>query len=361
MTVYYVVLILIILFCGIAKRYDMVFDGKISVRSTYNHSKIALQLFVLSIAILIFVAGFRYYVGTDFGGYYNGYQRYANEFMDKLIEFDEPGFAFISWITVLIGGNGATTIFLSSLITITLFSITIYKYSDNLLFAILLYIFLGCWHGGFNGIRQYLAAAIVFFGFKYLIKRELLKYLICIFIAFLFHASASVMILAYFIAHRKVNFSNIMILVVASIVALYSFDKLLEIAGFILDNEYQLSNDYITNSVNILRVLAAVAPSVLFLIMYYGKNLTDYQNLCINLLIMNAVIWVSTSNSTYLARAGIYTAPFLIIAIPELLKGLTRKNRITITLIIILAYVYFWWYEVSNGSTLNNFQFVFVK
>lgn len=361
MVVYYVVLILTTFFCGTAHRYDIVSDDKLMANRTYKHSKTALQLFVLTVAILVFVAGFRYYVGTDFSGYYNGYERYADEFFDRLIELDEPGYAFISWLTVLVGGDGVMAIFLSSLLTIGLFSVTIYKYSDNLFFATILYIFLGCWHGGFNGVRQYLAATVVFFGFKYIREKKLLKYLLCIFIAFLFHASASVMVLAYFVVYRKVNFANVMILAVGSIVALYSFDRLLEIAGFILDNEYELSNDYITNSVNALRVLAAVAPPVLFLIMYYKRELTDYQNLCMNLLIMNAVVRVATSNSTYLARAGIYTAPFLIIAIPELLKGLNKSNRRIITVVTTLAYAYFWWYEVSNGSALNNFQFVFTN
>ena len=69
----------------------------------------------------------------------------------------------------------------------------------------------------------------------------------------------------------------------------------------------------------------------------------------------------ATSNSTYLARMGIYTAPFLTVAIPDLVKGLNPKNRKVIRCIIPLAYLFFWLFEISNSYTLRNFQFIWQK
>ena len=104
-----------------------------------------------------------------------------------------------------------------------------------LLPATLLYIFLGCWHGAFNGIRQYLAAAIIFSGVNFIKERKFWKYALIVFIAFLFHSSAILMIFPYFIANNKVSLSNILFLITASIVILFSFSEVLQFTGFLLN------------------------------------------------------------------------------------------------------------------------------
>ena len=40
----------------------------------------------------------------------------------------------------------------------------------------MLYIFIGAWHGSFNGMRQYLAAAILFSGHRFIKERKFKEY-----------------------------------------------------------------------------------------------------------------------------------------------------------------------------------------
>ena len=360
MGIYFVVIILVALFCKLAIEYDYK-TIQLDVLKHNKHKQMTFVFFFLASAVLIFVAGFRYYVGSDYGNYYSGYIEAASKFGDKLKSFDEPGYYFICWIVVLLKGNGTTTIFLSSAITILLCLKTIYKNTNCLLSATLLYVFLGCWHGSFNGVRQYLAAAIIFSGLRYIKEKMFWKYALVVFIAFLFHASAIVMIFAYFVAYNKISLKNIIILIVGSLVVLFSFDEVLRFAGFILDQEYTNNSTYITNSVNVLRILVACAPAIFFIFIYQDKVITNEQKFWINMLILNGITMFATSNSTYLARMGIYTAPFSAIGIPELLKGLSVKNRKIIKISLLILYGLFWLYEINKSYALNNFQFVFGK
>lgn len=357
MSVYYITILIVSFFCLLAKNFDYK-EAQYDILNRNKHTQATMVCYIVAICVLIFVAGFRYRVGTDFGGYYLSYDRYAKEFFEHLITLDEPGFRFICWITVLLKGNGTTAIFLSTAITVFLFLKTIYKNTDCLVTATLLYVFLGCWHGSFNGVRQYLASAVIFSGIRFIKEKKFWKYALIVFIAFLFHKSAILMIFAYFVAHNKINLKNIIILVLASLIVLASFTEVVEITGFILQEDLSDEGTYLTATVNVFRVLVAIAPAVFFLIVYWKKEMTAEQRMWLNLLILNGIIMLATSNSTYFARMGIYTDTFTAIAIPELSKKFGFKNRIIIKSMILLLYMVFWFYEISISSALNNFMFV---
>ena len=357
MTTYYITILLVFGFLIMAQK-SILKDTGINNEIIYKKTPTTRLFFVLSAITLIFVAGFRYDVGSDYSNYYGSLNRFDLSFWSSLKELDEPGIKFIAKIINMVGGNATAFIFVCAFITIVLFLATIYKNTDMLLLATLLYVFMGCWHGAFNGVRQYLAAAIIFAGINFIKERKFWKYALIIFIAFLFHASAIIMIFPYFIAYNKINFRNIALLIVASIILLFSFSELLDLAGFILRNEFT-ELEYVTASVNILRVLVAIAPAVFFILVYAGRPISKDQCFWMNLLIINGIIMFATSNSTYFARIGIYTAPFSTLGIAELVKGLKPREKKVFSIIIIFAFFLFWLYSVQTSEALNNFQWVF--
>ena len=357
MLCYYITILLVFVFLCVAQN-SIVESTGLDNETISNKTHVTKTFFILVAATLIFVSGFRYYVGTDYSGYLKGFERFASTFWTNLKELNEPGIGFVAKVVSLFGGDKVAFIFVCAFITIVLSLITIYKNTDMLLLATLLYVFMGCWHGAFNGVRQYLAAAIVFAGINFIKERKFLKYALIVFIAFLFHASAIIMIFPYFIAYNKINFRNIALLIVASIILLFSFSELLDLAGFILRNEFT-ELEYVTASVNILRVLVAIAPAVFFILVYAGRPISKDQCFWMNLLIINGIIMFATSNSTYFARIGIYTAPFSTLGIAELVKGLKPREKKVFPIIIIFAFFLFWLYSIQTSEALNNFQWVF--
>lgn len=356
MTVYYVTII----FVGILSVLSQKSDYKVRriCQDRVIHTVSSKFFFFLCISVLIFVAGFRYRVGTDFNAYFMSYERYAEEFIEHLKTFDEPGLRFIAWCIVKLGGDGTAFIFATSFITIMLSMRTIYNNTSCIFMAAMLYIFCECWHGGFNGVRQYLASAIVFCGIKYIRERRFWHYLLVIWIAFLFHSSALVMLPLYFVAYNKVDFKNICLMIAGSIAVLLSFDKVLGLAGFILKEVYLGSNTYVISSVNIFRVVASVAPAAFYILMFSRKKLENDERMWLNLLIVNATIMVATSNSAYLARTGIYPNAFVVLAIPELSNKLPCNTRKIVNALALMCFFVFWWYDVSHSYSLNSFRFI---
>lgn len=310
--------------------------------------------------ILIFVAGLRYHVGADYYNYVSTYEVRKETWMLFVKSFDEPGISVLCKICSMIYDNSATLFFVCSLITIGLYMNNIKKYSTSYMFSVMMFIFCGTWAGSFGAIRQYLAAAILFAGHRYMYNRKFLKWLFIVLLAFCFHRTAIVMLPVYFIANKKINFKTIFILVIAVIFIRYSYDYIFAVMSSFKGTD-QTQYSYMNTNVNIFRVLVAVAPILLYFLTYYRNRQendreTDFYSM---MLFVNATFMLATSNSAYLARTGIYTETFIVFAFPKLLEHMEFRIRRQYKILIFICYFLYFAYQINASDSLNNFQWIF--
>lgn len=345
---------------GLAQRADAPYmlDEK---RDLFGHKQTSAFLYAIIVAFLIFVAGFRYYVGADFYAYYGHYDYYVRSLGESLRTLTEPGYPLIARLGTLIYDDGASAIFAASFFTIGLSLLVVYRHSERLLPALVLYLFLGFWDGSFNGVRQYMAVAVVFCGYSALREKKFWKYLLIIFVAYLCHRSAAVMIILYFLVHREINFRNLFVLIIVVVVGLTIYDRLFSFAGWILDDEAFGGTQYATNQVNRLRVLASVLPTMLFIALCWKQEKNERETFFLNLMILHTAIQITTMNSALLYRIGDYTTLFQVVAIPEVLKMLSRRNRSFINSFMYPLYGVLWWYEIYIHEDLNNFRWIWQR
>lgn len=358
----YAATLLLVLFCSILvdyanKRHK---EPVLKINRITSH-----YFFLIGAIILILVAGLRWEVGADFNTYERSYSVYAETWWESIVNFNEPGIRIIAAVSSFLLDDSATMFFIASAITIGLSVWTLYKYSDYFSISILLYVFIGAWHGSFNGIRQYLACAILFAGHRYIIDRKFWKYFLVVLLASFFHVSALAMILLYFIPIKQLRFKDIIMLLILIILGFSLYDPIFEIANNILINNERsaisLTNSYLNEQVSILRILVMVAPTILYLIMTPDKKLNKSDYFYINMLFVNAAIYIMTMNSAYLARFSIYTNIYVALGFPKVFKGVDKKISALIIFIALILYAMFWGYEILNSPTLNNFQWVFER
>ena len=323
-------------------------------------SKATSALLVAAVLPLIFTAGFRYEIGTDFNAYYKADQVFGGNVWEKIKTLNEPGIALLVEIINFFSKDGATYIFIFSFLTIFPTTYVLLRRSDNYTVILLLYVFTGCWHGSFNGVRQYLAATVLMLGHRYILDKKFVKYAITVLIAYCFHSSAIVMIVPYFVMRGKINFRNIFLLALGTLLVSSNYDTLFSFIGAIKDKEVVMDT-YATASVNILRVLANCAPAVLAVALYIKKDPPPEQTFYINGLIINAAAMIAAANSTYLARIGIYTSLFIPAGLPKLIRFEDKKMEKLLWVIIIALFAIFWYYEVSTYPSLNQFKWVWER
>ena len=317
-------------------------------------------VFLLSM-ILILVAGFRYQVGADYWSYAHWNISEWKQVWDRTIHFNEGGFAFLAMLSKLVVNHGQSLIFFSSIITISLYCWTIYRYHAMFLLSILLYIFTGQWQGSFNGVRQCLAAAILFAGHRYILERKLCKYFLVVFIASMFHITAVVMIIPYFLFTRKADLKQIVFLAVGSIILRLSYDRIFSVIEILKDKELNRNRLYMTNDVSIFRVLVTFVPVALYIMVCRKQHQTEEQNFYINSLFFNAFSMLAGMGSAYFGRIGIYTGAMVTIGYGHLFQLIDdeRSKKITIFSIMIMFFLYWLYSLMAAGKYIRDYQWIF--
>jgi hypothetical protein len=160
---------------------------------------------ILAFFVFTFFSGVRWKVGVDYISYYNNYLKIAKGFNPLFIK--EVGFDFITQNFARFGLHFSFYFAFFSFFQIY-FIYRTFNYERYLYpFLGVLIIFGTDYLTWMNGMRQSLAATMFVFSIQYITKRDLLKYFFVIFLASLFHKSA-ILLLVFFYIPQKDYFKN---------------------------------------------------------------------------------------------------------------------------------------------------------
>ncbi len=304
----------------------------------------------LCVAILACVAGLRFAVGSDFGAYYWGYPKWEMQFNERWKNWDEPGLSTLAKLLYPISQDGGFFIFVTAALTVSLFMFTIAKHTDDFFFTTMLYIFTS-WTGCFNGVRQFLAASILFAGHRLILDRKFIKFCIIVFIASTVHITALIMLPMYFLITQVLDLKKITFILVAGIAMIYSYDFLFKLLGIMKDSETAgADTTYAQNEIHPLRIVIAFAPIVVyFFLLFQKKHFSGKENFYMGFVFVRAAVIYGTSNSAYLNRAGIYFSPFIPMALPLLVKKFPKNQQSLVKALILILYFIVWYYVEISG------------
>ena len=196
------------------------------------------------IMILSLLAGFRdASVGTDVMVYAYGVTLEAAKVSNFKGLFDflfnssahlvneiESAYLFIAFIGVKIFKSLFGTLFLTSLIINTGVFVGLYRVKEHLSYniAVIVYCFM-FYQNTYNMMRQWMAMAVIIFGIKYIYDRNLIKYVITVLVAMLFHRSAFIGVSLYLIAlymEKPRNFWRQAVVVVGTVLGIAFFQPI---------------------------------------------------------------------------------------------------------------------------------------
>ena len=306
------------------------------------------------ICVLCVVGGLRFEVGSDYAAYASSYVATYSEIKQKFLTFDEPIIFVITDFARKVWNEGIFVIFIENAFTVLLVFKGIKSYEPkSYIMPLSLYILYCGWTSSFNGVRQSLAVAFIFaFSKRSEGKWWILKYIIVGIIAFFIHKSAIFMIPILLLANRKIDFKQIIfILIVAALMPKFG-NYALEFMNTSLDTEYA------SHSVNIVRVLVAMMPAVISICC--GKKFREENTFLVNMAIINALITITTRNSALMYRFSDFTNIYLMLLIPKCEILFTKNSRWLYKFLIIALFFIYFWHEVNSGNgNLNNFQWAF--
>lgn len=333
-------------------------SGKREVVDSIRYKKINLILAMVSMSVIVFFAGLRSGV-SDTTAYINWFNLMPNKLQELgpyLTSQDKDlGFIFLSCIfKIFISENYQIWIFTIALCSCIGIFIGIKRYSINFHFSMFLFVTTCYFSWLFNGIRQFLVAAILFGCNKLIIDRKFCEYLCIVLVCATIHSTALIMIPIYFIVNIKPWCKKIILLVGLFLLAIILNQYFSGILNHILrDTVYSKVVDQFAqdDGVHILRVVVAAIPLMLAL---YKKKKIDrispkYVDISINMSLIAVLFYAlgTVTSGIYIGRLPIYFELYNLLLLPWILKSIFNKNEKPLIYYLCgLGYLAFFYYQM---------------
>lgn len=264
----------------------------------------------------------------------------------------EAGWLYVLYYLNFLSSDPKLMLFVVALIINAAYAKVCVEYSEDTVLSLFIYFCLNFLDTN-NGVRQCFSAGIIIFAFSLLKQKKYIRYILCIWVASLFHESAIVMLLFAFVSLGKPFNIKVVLTLLAGIVFLFFPEAISSFLGeTVIDNKY---NMYLDNNIGmgILRCfIVGVFPLLLALLFYLKcklnkKEMSRETSLLFNLLIINAVLYLMGMYMQYWARLAFYTSFAPIVLMPKLIREVfENKSYRTIKVVAIILYFIFFAYNV---------------
>lgn len=342
-------------------------NNKVNKRTT--------NLYITIISLLwMLLSSFRWQRGTDWDSYYTFYM--GNPLIKDWRGF-EIGYKLLNFIVKELSNSNYTVFLMVCAIIIFLFqrrSILDMTYNYGVIDTINeienpefnayhSLIMLGLWStyiGNIYVTRSIIAYIILLFSFRYIIKQNLLKFIICIIMATLFHRTSIVFVLAYFVYNMKFIKHIVIISLIAVPTIVFTFPVIMVKLAGLLGNEFLVRvNLYLQGNGN--RSISGLINTIfllgVFYIAYKLKYKSDnYYRGMLNLYYIGCLVYIAAYmfGSVFNRIAGQFMI-VQVILIPKLIKlGNKKWKKIIIGILIVL------YYGLRLFSTIRNYWDLYI-
>lgn len=320
-------------------------------------------------AVIIFLplviwCGYRGWI-FDTGAYISAYKNMPLVFSEipeymKDVTKDE-GFYYLSAVLKTFIGENYHIYFIviASIQAVCLMSVY-RKYSINYIVTFFLFIASTDYISWmFNGIRQFCAVVITFACFPLILKRKYIIAAIFIALASLLHGSALLVLPFMFIVQGKPWNKKTLMFIAGIIVCIAFVERFTNILdGMLAETQYKnVVSDWTSSSDNgtsLLRVCVYSVPTLLSLFgsRYIHRENDPVINLCVNMSVVSMGFYVISifTSGIFIGRIPIYFSLYNYILLPwEIEHFFNRRSRQFVYLIMICAYLFFYFYQVKLG------------
>lgn len=359
MGLYYFLIIYILMF-------SVLIFGK---KSSLNRNKIYLILTFGLFGIIGALRGVT--VGNDTLEYLNIYNR-IRETGDiyALTWRYEIGYLYLNKVLGLFFSNQQAIIVLTSALIMFGYAKFIDKYSRCVWMSVYLFFVFRFFDMSMVVVRLNIAIVFILFSYDFLRQRKLIKFVVLVLIASLFHRTAIVFLISWPITKLKFNYKTIIFMLIGSLILYGSFELVFNILLKIFPTySYYLDSSYLNGEVrlaSIINLLISFIISLFGLILHYQsinkkklyksdyyknnklekfeKNINDNEIMAL-VIVSGAAINIWALRFNLFDRVSTYFQVFCIVYLPNIIIKI--KNKKLVVLILFVVMVMFLLYSIS--------------
>lgn len=289
-------------------------------------------------------------VGADTLTYCQEYQNIRTLSFESAMNFRwEQGYVAVNWVLgQFFESERALLVFLTIFILIPIFG-WIKKESRYPLLSLVMFIGMGMWNASIGIFRQWCAIAILTISYKYIKTRRFVPFLIVVLIAMLFHRTAAIFLLAYFVESIPLNKNIIIAAMPASAMIGLMGNKILNI----LNRFARIpEGGNFNGGISLLMVLWLCVGTVLIC---YKGNIPEELKFYMRLVLFAAFIQPIAFTFSNWARIVVYFSVSLLIFLPNFVSKLIIESRVNAKISIpmitaVCGLMFFWLGRIDVGS-----------
>lgn len=218
------------------------------------------------------------------------------------------------------------------------------------------------WSWSMNGMRQFLAATIIFALTPLLISgksRNIIVFIALVLLLTTFHQSCLIVIPLYLATLGKPfnkKTVSVLILCVLAVVFINQFTSIMDLA--LEDSNYsQVTTQMLEdNGANPLRVLFYSIPAILAIIFKnrFNENTPKIISISVNmsLITMGLYLVAMVTSGIYIGRLPIYFSLFNYILLPWEINNFFKNNKFITAFVIVLVYIVFFVFQMMSWDMI---------
>lgn len=330
-------------------------------RKEYSRGKAFL---IICTIFAIVVMGFRdASVGADtsnYGRIYENMQQYdtfksfaeSKNLFENGFLLSESGFYACSWVLSRFFPHYRFLILAVSITVGVCIARFTWKNSKDYTISLISFVCLGMMTFCMSALRQSLSMAICLLSYEYAKERKFFRFLFVVLIAVLFHRSAAVFLIVYFVYYLRFNWKSLAIgTFVLSLLFVFA-DELTVFYDDLTGEDYALAETFDSGGlfVVLIYVLCIVAA-----IMINGKMRTDRKETMpfyLSLVGLSMYLLRFTTVQIF-ERISYYFVFFLMILLPSTITQLKERDRKLIVLLFVILSVALYAYRINKSSFVN--------
>lgn len=309
--------------------------------------------FILCALLLIAIIGFRSItMGVDLGYHYagqnNGYLQSFSSInkmewknilsLDKWMNY-EPGYIVFNKLIGTINSNQHFFLFVCAVFSLAPVFCLYYHETDHPFLAILIYLSTMVFHICFSGLRQAIAIGICCISFLFIKNKKVLPFVLFVLLAWLFHSSSIIFLLAYPLYYFKPS-KNIRLISVLILLITFLFRS--QIYNFLV-SIFNIDRGVDNNGSFGFFIFLTLIYTVCFIV--------DNKNNYLNLLFVACFIQSMAGMNTIAMRYGYYFLVFMPLSICEFLNiKLEEKTKKLMVTGLIIFFAIYGLYTIYNSS-----------
>ncbi len=236
----------------------------------------------------------------------------------------EYGYQIYTWSLSQIFPNGQWALIFSGALFASAVCVFTYKNSKNPVISLIVFHCLGLFNFMVQGLRQAIAMSICLFAYEQCKKRHFFRFILLVLLASLFHASAVVFAVVYFLRWLKLDLKSLAIFSVLTFIALLLLPTIFDFMNFVMDEEYDMVSEAEGGGLVAILIYAVI---ILFGLIFKDRSDKHYPLFIYSAIVAAVAMILRNSISAIVERISFYFAFGQMIVLSNSISSLKEPRE----------------------------------